>query len=147
MRATTSAVRSDTARRVAAGGAGWNFPSPSTIPRTSRGWIHTPWLATAANTEIIWMGVTATPCPTGIVHRDDCRVLQAGGRVVAESLGVEARGGRHGQDVAGVGVHDDDRAAPGVVPAHGVGQRQLDPVLDLAVDRGDDVLAGNGGDV
>src|SRR3954469_4801470 len=67
MRVTASAVSSETTRRVAAGGAAWNFPAPSTKPRTRRGWIQVPWFAMAAYTEIICSGVTATPWPTGMV--------------------------------------------------------------------------------
>jgi hypothetical protein len=31
------------------------------VPRTSRGWTHSPPFAIVAYTEIIWRGVTAMP--------------------------------------------------------------------------------------
>ena len=58
------------------------------------------------------------------------------------SLTAEKWIGRHGQDCAGIGVHDDDRAAVGdVIDADRVSQFFLGDFLDIDVDVEHDVLA------
>ena len=58
--------------------------------------------------------------------------------------GVEPREGRHRQDVAGVWVHHDDRPALRMVGPDRRRQRGLCPILDVPVDREDEIASGDG---
>ena len=54
---------------------------------------------------------------------------------------VHARGGRHGQDFTGFGIHDDDGSGCGAGAYQGVIQDFFHRGLDFAVDRQDEGLA------
>ncbi len=62
------------------------------------------------------------------------------GRAFAELIGVERGVAGHGQNLAGVGVLDDDRAVRHAPFCRGFGEGLLGDVLDILVKRQDDVL-------
>ena len=80
-------MSADTTRRVVVGGAGWNAPFASTVPRTRRGSVHTPPSAIVAYTEAICSGVTASPWPNAIVARLTPDHVSTGGRMPPDSPG------------------------------------------------------------
>src|SRR2546429_7618170 len=67
--------------------AGRSVPEASCFPSTIRGCTQTPPLATVEYTDIICIGVTATPCPMAAVGSWVADQALAGGRMPDDSPG------------------------------------------------------------
>jgi len=73
--------------RESGAAAGRSVPEASRSPSTIRGCTQTPPLATVEYTDIICIGVTATPCPMAAVGSWVADQVLAGGTIPGDSPG------------------------------------------------------------
>ena len=71
---------------------------------------------------------------SGLVEILDGPIATGGLGSARVAVGIERRGVGEGQDLAGCGVHDDDRSADGTIFLHALPQFALGDALEVLVD-------------